>query len=217
MVWRALAICLFICGLGLGVKFSHKLMGGEKTLRISASKRQIAGNEKNLKKLETFNPQLLHVENIIASSKVKLDRNGHTSFYLGNYIDPSNAQNICSIFDRVEFVFRSEGMAVSGDPIEVRFEGPCPGVDSKNQKVLHGFPLFSNEICDGPTPADLVEVYPDVFMSMTNRDTEFPLDWVLVKVRFFYSLDTEHTLVFSEAQLREITGEPTILSCPPLY
>lgn len=179
------------------------------------AQRQLADDGMFFRNIARSSTQLQQTDHIILAHKTGTDREGRSFIQFGNYVDMSSGKTLCALFDRIGLTLRSEGTAVNGYPVRASFEAPCPSVDSKDPLFILEVPLFDAEICDSQPDGVVHQVFPGAFLSLTNYDKEFPLDWVLEDVTFYSTQNRSQSIVFGEKDMRELLGgAPILLHCP---
>lgn len=217
-LFQKFAIVLFLLGLSFGLKVSLRSMDGQVTTRMYVSERNVAGINQLTKKAAMLNPNMMNINHVIQAAQIGVNQERQTTITFGNFVDNQNNQDLCSMFDRMEVHLRSEGYAVSGEPVRLIFSGQCPGTDSRNPEHLNPFKLFNEEMCDGNIALpEVSEIYPDVLLTVANIDEEFPLDWAIDAVIFYYGTDKEGSYTFDEYKIRaQFNSQLIIASCPPI-
>ncbi len=93
------------------------------------------------------------------------------------------AQSACGVYQKIEFVFFAEGVAVSGQPPQIRVKSPCDHSSLENNYFVQSIPIA--ELMNRKPSAVGTEGfrYNRAEISIENFDGFWPENWLLHEIR----------------------------------
>lgn len=157
--------------------------------------------------------EMASYKRLVADAKT-LDDEENIGIELGHFVvkDPSNnRQFACDIYNRVELVFESADMSVSGEPSIMKVEADCQVNKDINRINTVWIPMKKIlKEKEGDIELDYRE-RGNIHLTFLNIGDRWPRAWMLSNVRMFNEDDFGKILQINKVQMREIVNRPLTL------
>ena len=134
---------------------------------------------------------------------------------LGQFVTEVKGQKLlaCSVYDRVEMVFYSDGEASSGEVPQMSVEGKCR---NSGNKVMWMQPIWipTAELLNrSPASTSAVDFFDGepVSLRFTNVGDQWPHRWILNKVTLYDDQKTGQTITIERSAIRAANPSSLLL------
>ena len=133
---------------------------------------------------------------------------------LGHFVIKDNQnrrQFACDVYNRVELIFESADMSVSGEPSIMKVEASCNADKDINRINTVWIPMKKILL---EKEGDIELQYRDhdnLYVSFSNIGDRWPRAWMLSNVKMYNEEDFSKILQIDRAQMRDIMKKPLTL------
>lgn len=133
---------------------------------------------------------------------------------LGQFVTDFNGKKMlaCSIYERVEMIFQSEGIASHGEVPEMAVEGPCR---NSGEKLMWMQPIWIPvaDLLARPTTTAAVDFFDEepVSLRFENVGDQWPRQWILNKVILHDEQRPDQNLIVDRNSIRAANPKSLLL------
>jgi hypothetical protein len=215
-------IAIVFVGIATGIYFSTHSWGGQVyfTRATYTLRRDPAAIQRgyDFSHLDGHALTLASQKRLVSNARV-LTESGMIGIELGHFVTrgvSDEKQLACDFYDRIDLIFKAEGMAESGERAIMVVSGPCETGNDINYIAPIWIPAAY--LTQGPPPpSDSVLDFPDLgdtSIHFDNITSEWPPQWVLTSVRLFGEYSVDRELAIDESEMGEILDRPLIIAWP---
>lgn len=144
-------------------------------------------------------------ERVVGASHL-LRRDDAVGIELGQFVtEDSESKKLlaCSVYDRIDLVFRAQGVAVNGEVPEMRVSGDCR-TNPDDIQMMRPIWVPVNEVLKAPTSLQQFSFHDaePVNLEFTNVGDDWPKQWVLHSLRLYNSRQPASEVAIDRNEIR---------------
>lgn len=153
-------------------------------------------------------------EQLVSEAHI-LRENENIGIELGQFVTETKSGRkvlACSVYDRVQLMFKGEGEASHGDMPQLLVEGPCR---NSNEKIKWMKPIWIpiSDVLKKPTNDGDLNYYDSEPVSLTfaNLGSSWPRRWILESIQLYDKDDTSQRITVERSSIREAAPKSILM------